>query len=618
MPQRFKTMKFSTDRSKIAICPMVLLCLLLAFQALGQERPGRGTGSSTSSVTNIIDTSLPVFNTLYTNSSSSNLVVYVSTTNSPDASGYITVQAWVNGGSGFAVAAESGWTPMGNLGVSKSELTFPVNPGGIYYLTNYTSGAAGGGATVITSRRVYSPATQVAVPSVATIDASQITSGTVADARLSTNVVVSSHVNVTNGVRYDYSINTNELYVYAAGTTTVNQKFVWNAAQSCYTNSVNDIIAKGVGSGLRLTNSSGYYYLLSGIGTRYAVWINNWATNTGFVGIYPPPYSIWGTNITGTTNINSVVKNSATNFILNENAVFVSSANGNDSTGRRGDRSFPFLTINAAVTNMVDGDVMELDSGNYSAFNALFPRNSGIFGAGSTLTTIFGSSTNGSAMSAILLFTNVFQGSTILKGLTLVNTNQTTANNYQQLFLANGVVFFDDLTEYGDSDGLYYGIGGQVFYVGKNSDIWASWDTLVTGIGDYFIGNNVNFRSSAGLNGSLWTQRAHGPQGGNITMYGGGIFVTNGTSETWCVGAGTTGAPSYFYDVKCNYYSTNNNASLFQTGGDPTAIHFVSGVDMSASAGGAAQIVPTNTPIANVTNVLACLGTNGPWLFMAK
>ncbi len=115
-------------------------------------------------------------------------------------------------------------------------------------------------------------------------------------------------------------------------------------------------------------------------------------------------------------------------------SIFVD-VNGSDTTGIRGRRDKPFLTIAAAVAVAVAGDVILLGPGGFSASSEIvLPNQASLFGSGLDVTTI--TSTAGAGVPSISL-----GNSSILTDLTVNSTPGTPIGNYGAQDFIDAMIF---------------------------------------------------------------------------------------------------------------------------------------------------------------------------------
>lgn len=378
------------------------------------------------------------------------------------------------------------------------------------------------------------------------------------------NVAISNALVVTNFNNGQFmnfaSYDTNLLYLTGAGSADVNQTYYTNAVLGWYTNAINDLIVRKMGSFYYVTNDTGKYYRANVLG------LGAWAI-AGGIGDEPAPSDALGINYTYRTNMDSFI---TTAFAVNEGkGRFVSvSAIGNDATAKRGSWQYPYLTITCAGSNMMSGDTMFVGSGSFIADTVLLPPGASIRGQGRDQTFITVAQTNTSALGVRIGPMGMAADATFI-----------TANflDYSfPLYIYGSTNITSKLRIIGSWDGLFY--TGCELAFDFDSEVYSHYDAFYNpgaSTNAHFWLFNTKLHAQAGQLTNGWKQYANAVVSGNGTIHliNCDLTAKNGTNVT--AGLHTVINANTVFDlqgVRFNVSTTNESATVtndiyLETGG---------------------------------------------------
>lgn len=601
---------------------LILVPFLLALAIIKSPAPssggsyGGGSSSTSTPVTNILDSSDLVADTIYTNTSGSNLLVSVSFTNGSLST--FTAQGWIY----VDQKSDGVWETKKHMFMSGStsaidygnDWSWSVNPGGRYVITNLDGMIVQAGSC----QRVYSPAAQVVVSGVASaVPAStDIMAGNGSGALVGTGITAASVV-TTN------LLTTNTVYQLGYFTNYAGNIFVTNTFSSL-TNAVAGtyVPVSPIGTLAAWSNIVSGTLLVSNI--YYNGSSNCWAfTNSGVIYFYSKAVNAAGypdgsANTTWTTLSGGTVRPVASWFkfytniynpqtvtralnpflLTNYNQEIRVELWGNDTTGLPG--VSPFATwegaVNAGYSNSIyigEGTFIE-DSRNpfYSSTSLQLASGCNLIGKGDgiTILAIYGNTntsifvTTSNIIKDLTCETITWRGTIPPKNITVRNVTIGATNLIDNFFFSgNGTNInlynvhaincwdFDQ----GINSGYYNNVVVDCVYMGIPGNTAGGHGILCQGNCDKTINGGIYNVSGFSANTNVLTAEynnaclmINGPN--NRVVLNGPAFNhwDNGTNEyaIWNY-TGNTNVTGYCFDNGVLTYVNGTNYTQFRSTG---------------------------------------------------
>lgn len=591
---------------------------ILFAQAIQRSYWTTNNLSAPSGITNIIDTSDIVYDKVYTNTSGSNLLVTASMAQSTTISGLILGGLKIDNNSDgtYETFIQCGGNVFASTGIYTNQVSGTILQNGRYYFTNSVGGGGGTDAGAIVSgscQRVYSPAAQVIVSGVASavpsstglmqgsgsgglkdsgippasvvtngsvfnagnatnINASQLTTGTVPDARLSGNVPLSTNVVVTNTITVSAINYSNGVTFAGLGISAANGNYsfitISNLASGpCFTNTLDNSYQVWY---LPIRGTGKYCYAITNVSSHvilYSQSTNGIQNSTGDPastswsvvwpsGTAPVVTPTWSPYVTNTPLTIYSPSQPAVGLWFNPVKIDAAYFNksGSDTTGCS--NITPLASFAGYFQTSNRQDTLIFSSGNYPAAAGLVGPNVSIIGFGNPV--IYG------PLSGFYFTNNITIRDIVFSNVvtTLGKTAQSTAGYYREYnfnqYNQNGIdgiyVFAPNQTVSSfnsyhasswDSVAIFNTNEDLTFY---NPKLESIWNTNNPGFEVHGIMMNLGFGGNGG-------------NGCNLKVFGGSITALNGYGSNTAaiyIGSQTTNAVVELYGTSLISTTTNS------------------------------------------------------------